>query len=169
MVSSGSVTPDSSRPSTGGAGAATASGAVPDSARPRPAPTSASYSITVRLYARPDYTVVGRLANTVSEANGMVTAVDVSESRQDRITIDLTCSAVNGEHAEQIVAAMRAMDGVEVHRVSDRTFLLHLGGKITVESRVPLKTRDDLSMAYTPGVGRVSLALAAHPEVRRCR
>jgi malate dehydrogenase (oxaloacetate-decarboxylating) len=164
MVSSGSVTPDSSRPSTGGAGAATASGAVPDSARPRPAPTSASYSITVRLYARPDYTVVGRLANTVSEANGMVTAVDVSESRQDRITIDLTCSAVNGEHAEQIVAAMRAMDGVEVHRVSDRTFLLHLGGKITVESRVPLKTRDDLSMAYTPGVGRVSLALAAHPE-----
>ena len=94
----------------------------------------------------------------------MVTAIDVSESRHDRITIDITCSAVNGEHSEEIVAALRALDGVEVHRVSDRTFLLHLGGKISVESKVPLKTRDDLSMAYTPGVGRVSLALAAHPE-----
>jgi malate dehydrogenase (oxaloacetate-decarboxylating) len=138
--------------------------AMPDSARPRPAPTSASYSITVRLYAVPDSSVVGRLATAVSEAGGLVTAVDVSESRHDRITIDVTCSAVNGEHSEQIVAALGALPGVEVHRVSDRTFLLHLGGKISVESKVPLRTRDDLSMAYTPGVGRVSLALAAHPE-----
>ena len=138
--------------------------AMPDSARPRPAPTSASYSITVRLYAVPDASVVGRLATAVAEAGGLVTAVDVSESRHDRITIDVTCSAVNGEHSEQIVSALRALPGVEVHRVSDRTFLLHLGGKISVESKVPLRTRDDLSMAYTPGVGRVSLALAAHPE-----
>jgi len=138
--------------------------AMPDSARPRPAPTSASYSITVRLYAAPDSSVVGRLATAVSEAGGLVTAVDVSESRHDRITIDVTCSAVNGEHSEQIVAALAALPGIEVHRVSDRTFLLHLGGKISVESKVPLRTRDDLSMAYTPGVGRVSLALAAHPE-----
>ncbi|MDQ1741082.1 MAG: hypothetical protein QOE53_2734, partial [Pseudonocardiales bacterium] len=138
--------------------------AMPDSARPRPAPTSASYSITVRLYAAPDSSVVGRLATAVSEAGGLVTAVDVSESRHDRITIDVTCSAVNGEHSEQIVAALRALPGIEVHRVSDRTFLLHLGGKISVESKVPLRTRDDLSMAYTPGVGRVSLALAEHPE-----
>src|SRR6185437_12107053 len=136
----------------------------PDTARPRPAPTSASYSITVRVYAVPDSAVVGRLATAVSEAGGLVTAVDVSESRHDRITIDVTCSAVNGEHAEQIVQHLRELSGIEVHRVSDRTFLLHLGGKISVESRVPLKTRDDLSMAYTPGVGRVSLALAAHPE-----
>jgi malate dehydrogenase (oxaloacetate-decarboxylating) len=137
---------------------------LPDSAHPRPIPTSASYSITVRLYAVPESSVVGRLATAVTEAGGMVTAIDVSESRHDRITIDITCSAVNGEHSEEIVAALRALDGVEVHRVSDRTFLLHLGGKISVESKVPLKTRDDLSMAYTPGVGRVSLALAAHPE-----
>jgi malate dehydrogenase (oxaloacetate-decarboxylating) len=137
---------------------------LPDSAKPRPTPTSASYSITVRIYAQPDSAVVGRLATAVSEAGGLVTAVDVSESRHDRITIDLTCSAVNGEHSEQLVAALRELPGIEVHRVSDRTFLLHLGGKISVESKVPLKTRDDLSMAYTPGVGRVSLALAAHPE-----
>jgi malate dehydrogenase (oxaloacetate-decarboxylating) len=137
---------------------------VPDSAKPRPLPTSASYAITVRLYAAPSAAVVGELATTVGTAGGLVTAIDVSESRPDRITIDVTCSAANGEHAAEIVEAIRALDSVIVHRVSDRTFLLHLGGKISVESKVPLRTRDDLSMAYTPGVGRVSLALAAHPE-----
>ncbi len=137
---------------------------LPDSARPRPLPTSASYAITVRLYAAPSAAVVGVLATTVGTAGGLVTAIDVSESRPDRITIDVTCSAANGEHAAEIVDAIRAVDGVTVHRVSDRTFLLHLGGKISVESKVPLRTRDDLSMAYTPGVGRVSLALAEHPE-----
>ncbi|HET7069372.1 MAG TPA: NADP-dependent malic enzyme, partial [Nocardioides sp.] len=60
--------------------------------------------------------------------------------------------------------AVRQVEGVEVHKVSDRTFLLHIGGKIEVTSKVPLRTRDDLSMAYTPGVGRVSAALAQHPE-----
>ncbi|MBE7189574.1 NADP-dependent malic enzyme, partial [Jatrophihabitans endophyticus] len=71
---------------------------------------------------------------------------------------------VNADHAGEIVDALRAVPGATVHRVSDRTFLLHLGGKIEVSSKVALRTRDDLSMAYTPGVGRVSLALAAHPE-----
>jgi malate dehydrogenase (oxaloacetate-decarboxylating) len=137
---------------------------LPDSARPRPLPTSASYAITVRLYAAPSAAVVGVIATAVGAAGGLVTAIDVSESRHDRITIDVTCSAANGEHAQEIVAAIQAVDGIEVHRVSDRTFLLHLGGKISVESRVPLKTRDDLSMAYTPGVGRVSLAIAANPD-----
>src|SRR3954454_6139115 len=130
----------------------------------RPLPTSASYGITVRLYADPSPSVVGELATAVGRAGGLVTAIDVSDSRPDRITIDVSCSAVNGEHAGELVEAMKAVTGVTVHRVSDRTFLLHLGGKIRVESKVPLKTRDDLSMAYTPGVGRVSLALAAHPE-----
>ena len=130
----------------------------------RPLPTSASYGITVRVYAVPSASVVGNLATAVGTAGGLVTAIDVSESRPDRITIDVSCSAVNGEHAGELVEAMRAVAGVTVHRVSDRTFLLHLGGKIRVESKVALKTRDDLSMAYTPGVGRVALALAAHPE-----
>jgi malate dehydrogenase (oxaloacetate-decarboxylating) len=137
---------------------------LPDTARPRPLPTSASYAITVRVYAVPSAAVVGTLATAVGAAGGLVTAIDVSESRQDRVTVDVTCSAANGEHAAEIVQALRGVAGVTVHRVSDRTFLLHLGGKISVESKVPLKTRDDLSMAYTPGVGRVSLALAAHPE-----
>ncbi|HEV7205972.1 MAG TPA: NAD-dependent malic enzyme [Jatrophihabitans sp.] len=135
-----------------------------DSARHRPLPTSASYGITVRLYAAPSPSVVGELATAVGHAGGLVTAIDVSESRSDRITVDVSCSAVNGEHATEIVDAMRAVPAVTVHRVSDRTFLLHLGGKISVQPKVPLRTRDDLSMAYTPGVGRVSLALAQHPE-----
>jgi malate dehydrogenase (oxaloacetate-decarboxylating) len=130
----------------------------------RPLPTSASYGITVRLYARPSASVVGEVATAVGRAGGLVTAIDVSESRGDRITLDVSCSAVDGRHAEEIVADLRSVPEVTVHRVSDRTFLLHLGGKIEVQSKVPLRTRDDLSMAYTPGVGRVSLALAAHPE-----
>ncbi|HVU90782.1 MAG TPA: NAD-dependent malic enzyme, partial [Jatrophihabitans sp.] len=133
----------------------------------RPLPTSASYGITVRLYSAPSPSVVGELATAVGHAGGLVTAIDVSESRADRITVDVTCSAANGEHAGEIVDAMRAVPGVTVHRVSDRTFLLHLGGKISVQSKVPLRTRDDLSMAYTPGVARVSLALAAKPEDAR--
>ncbi|MEP6598356.1 MAG: NAD-dependent malic enzyme [Actinomycetota bacterium] len=136
---------------------------VPDSQRPRPLPTSASYAITARIYADPNPRVVGMLATAVGAAGGLVTAIDVTESRHDRITIDVTCSAANGEHSQEIVAAMEAVAGVRVYRVSDRTFLLHLGGKISVEPKVPLKTRDDLSMAYTPGVGRVSLAIAANP------
>jgi malate dehydrogenase (oxaloacetate-decarboxylating) len=134
----------------------------------RPVPTSASYSITVRLQADPDPAVVGRIATAVGTAGGVVTAIDVAESRHDRITVDVTCSAVNGEHADEVVAALGAVEGVSVHKVSDRTFLLHLGGKIEVQSKVPLRTRDDLSMAYTPGVARVCLALARNPDdVRR--
>jgi malate dehydrogenase (oxaloacetate-decarboxylating) len=130
----------------------------------RPLPTSASYGITVRLYAAPTPSVVGELATAVGMAGGLVTAIDVTDSRPNQITIDVTCSASNGEHAAEIVEALRRLDGVTVHRVSDRTFLLHLGGKISVESKVPLRTRDDLSMAYTPGVGRVAMALAQNPE-----
>jgi malate dehydrogenase (oxaloacetate-decarboxylating) len=134
----------------------------------RPVPTSASYSITVRLHTLVDRAVVGRVATAVGAAGGVVTAIDVVESHHDRLTVDTTCSALDGEHAEEIVAALRAVPGVTVHKVSDRTFLLHLGGKISVSPRVPLKTRDDLSMAYTPGVGRVALAIAENPEdVRR--
>jgi malate dehydrogenase (oxaloacetate-decarboxylating) len=118
----------------------------------------------VRLYARPSASVIGEVATAVGSAGGLITAIDVPESRHDRITLDVSCSAIDGDHATEIVDALRAVPDVTVHRVSDRTFLLHLGGKISVTPKVPLRTRDDLSMAYTPGVGRVSLALAAHPE-----
>jgi len=80
----------------------------------------------------------------------------------------VTCAARDSEHAEEIVASLRGIDGVALHKISDRTFLMHLGGKIEMQSKVPLRTRDELSMAYTPGVARVSLAIAANPDdVRR--
>ncbi|MEZ0577269.1 NAD-dependent malic enzyme [Nocardioides sp. MH1] len=126
--------------------------------------TPSSYSITMRLYAAPDYAVVGTVATTIAEAGGITTAIDVAESRHDRLVLDVTCSATDSGHSERVVAAVAAIAGITVHKVSDRTFLLHLGGKIEVTSKVPLKNRDDLSMAYTPGVGRVCMALAEHPE-----
>ncbi|QZY29206.1 NAD-dependent malic enzyme [Nocardioides coralli] len=132
------------------------------------AATASSYSITMRLHTAPDHGVVGHVATRISERGGIVTGIDVAESRHDRLVVDVTCSAADADHADQLVAAVGEVDGVEVHKVSDRTFLLHIGGKIEVGSKVPLKTRDDLSMAYTPGVGRVSMALHRNPEdVRR--
>jgi malate dehydrogenase (oxaloacetate-decarboxylating) len=127
------------------------------------AATASSYSITMRLYTDPDHAVVGQVATEIAKAGGIVTAIDVAESSHERLTVDVTCSASDELHSKQLVAVVEALEGVEVHKVSDRTFLIHLGGKIEVTSKVPLKTRDDLSMAYTPGVGRVSLALAENP------
>jgi malate dehydrogenase (oxaloacetate-decarboxylating) len=128
------------------------------------AATTSSYSITMRLHTAPDHGVVGAVATTITQAGGIVTAIDVAESSHERLVVDVTCSASDAAHAKVLEAAVDALDGVEVHRVSDRTFLMHIGGKIEVTSKVPLRNRDDLSMAYTPGVGRVSMALAEHPE-----
>jgi malate dehydrogenase (oxaloacetate-decarboxylating) len=140
----------------------------PGAAPARGLVTSASYSITVRLDADGDPASVGRIATAVGSAGGAVTAIDVVESRPDGLTVDVTCSAADADHSQEVVAALDAVGNVHVRKVSDRTFLLHLGGKLEVASKVPLKTRDDLSMAYTPGVARVCTALAEHPEdVRR--
>jgi len=128
------------------------------------AATTSSYSITMRLYTAPDHGIVGAVATAIAKAGGIVTAIDVAESSHDRLVLDVTCSASDSDHSELLVAAVDAVPQVEVHKVSDRTFLLHIGGKIEVTSKVPLRNRDDLSMAYTPGVGRVSAALAANPD-----
>jgi malate dehydrogenase (oxaloacetate-decarboxylating) len=122
----------------------------------------------MRLHTAPDHGIVGAVATAISSTGGIVTGIDVAESGHDRLVVDVTCSASDADHSEVLVDAVRQVAGVEVHKVSDRTFLLHIGGKIEVRSKVPLKTRDDLSMAYTPGVARVSMAIARNPEdVRR--
>jgi len=128
------------------------------------AATTSSYSITMRLYTAPDHGIVGAVATAIAKVGGVVTAIDVAESSHERLVLDVTCSASDSTHAEQLVTAADEVPHVEVHKVSDRTFLLHIGGKIEVHSKVPLRNRDDLSMAYTPGVGRVSLALAHNPD-----
>ncbi|MEI5673349.1 MULTISPECIES: NAD-dependent malic enzyme [unclassified Nocardioides] len=122
----------------------------------------------MRLHTVPDHAVVGAVATAIAAQGGIVTAIDVTESSHVRLVVDVTCSASDADHAKELEKAVDAIDGVEVYRTSDRTFLLHIGGKIEVSSKVPLRNRDDLSMAYTPGVGRVSKALAENPEdVRR--
>jgi malate dehydrogenase (oxaloacetate-decarboxylating) len=131
-----------------------------------PAP-SVSYSITVRLEAPSHGNAVSRITAVVEDAGGVVTALDVSGSGADKLRIDVTCAASSSEHAERITAALAAIEGVKIGKVSDRTFLLHLGGKIEMRSKVPLRNRDDLSMAYTPGVARVCLAIAENPDDAR--
>src|SRR5579872_3205631 len=128
---------------------------------------SVSYSITARLEVASHGRAVSEITRAVEQAGGVVTALDVTAGRGGRLRVDVTCAASGTEHAEALVTALGGIDGVTVHKVSDRTFLLHLGGKIEMRSKVPLRNRDDLSMAYTPGVARVSLALAAKPEDAR--
>ena len=129
---------------------------------------SVSYSITVRLEVAAGGKAVSQLTGEVEQAGGIVTALDLTPAGHDRLRIDVTCATRDTEHAQEIVDALERVEGVTIHKVSDRTFLMHLGGKIEMQSKVPLRNRDELSMAYTPGVARVSLAIARNPEdVRR--
>ena len=104
-----------------------------------------------------------RLAAAVGEAGGLLDAIDLVRVEGDLKVRDVTVLADNAQHMDAIVDAAHAVEGVWVEHVSDRTFLMHLGGKIEVVPKAPVKTRDDLSMAYTPGVARVSSAIAKDP------
>jgi len=132
------------------------------------ASTSPGYGITIRVDGPASAQPVSEITQAISAAGASITALDVVESVLDRVVIDVTCDAVDAEHAEAITAAISKNPNLNVRKVSDRTFLLHLGGKIEVSSKVPLKTRDDLSRAYTPGVARISQAIAKDPsDLRR--
>src|SRR5215210_6679140 len=128
---------------------------------------SPGYSITVRVEAPTDPAATARLSSVVAEAGGAITALDVAESHPNMLVVDVSCNASDVAHSESITKAIAALDGFSVRKVSDRTFLLHLGGKIEVTPKVPLKHRDDLSRAYTPGVARVCLAIAENPADAR--
>src|SRR5438045_3893274 len=119
---------------------------------------SASYSLTVRLSITNRPGMLGRVAMAIGEAGGDISAVDLVESSRDRIVRDITINARDSDHGQRIVAQLEKTSGVRVVNISDRTFLMHLGGKIEVRSKVSIRTRDDLSMAYTPGVARACLA-----------
>ena len=128
---------------------------------------SPGYSITVRVEAPASTTATSELTAAISQAGGVLTALDVAESMADRLVVDISCNTMDIEHADAITAALRDVPGVDVRKVSDRTFLMHLGGKLEVNPKVPLKHRDDLSRAYTPGVARVSMAIAKNPDDAR--
>ncbi len=128
---------------------------------------SISYSITVRLELPAGGTATSSLTAAVEKAGGLVTALDVTASGHDRLRIDVTCAARDTDHADDIVEVLRGIEGVEVHKVSDRTFLMHLGGTIEMAAKHPIRNRDDLSMIYTPGVARVCEAIAKNPDDAR--
>lgn len=128
---------------------------------------SISNSIVVRLLLPAGGMAVSDLTAAVEQAGGQVTALDVSSSTPETLQVDLTVSSAGPEHADQLVEALRTIDDVTVSKVSDRTFLMHLGGVIETASKHPLRNRDDLSMVYTPGVARICQAIAANPEDAR--
>jgi malate dehydrogenase (oxaloacetate-decarboxylating) len=121
---------------------------------------SASYSATLRVRLSDAPGTFARVAKAVGDAGGSLGAIDLVRVEKHVKVRDVTVEASSAEHLHGIVESVRSLDGVEVERVSDRTFLLHLGGKLEVVPRTPLKTRDDLSMAYTPGVARICQAIA---------
>ncbi|MPZ80139.1 MAG: NAD-dependent malic enzyme [Actinophytocola sp.] len=125
------------------------------------------YSITVRVEAPPSASSAGDLAAAVGRAGAVITAFDVVESHGDRIVVDITANTYSDEHVRDITQALELLDGVAVRKVSDRTFLIHLGGKIEVSAKVQLRNRDDLSRAYTPGVARICQAIAENPDDAR--
>src|ERR671936_1617132 len=125
--------------------------------------TSVQFSATIRVVLEDRPGAFADLARAIADAGGNLDAIDLVRAERGQKVRDVTVLARDAAHLEQIAAAVRDLPGVEVEHVSDRTFLLHLGGKIEVVSKSPLKTRDDLSMAYTPGVARVCEAIAADP------
>ena len=131
------------------------------------ASTSPGYGITIRVEGHPDSQPVAAITAVISEAGATITALDVVESLLERVVIDITCDAVDQEHADVITSSISRHPDLTVRKVSDRTFLLHLGGKIEIQSKVPLKTRDDLSRAYTPGVARICQAIVDDPADAR--
>jgi malate dehydrogenase (oxaloacetate-decarboxylating) len=128
---------------------------------------SPGYSITARVDVQASAAATGDLVAAVTGAGGVVTALDVAESHANRLVVDISFDSSDAGHADRITAAIAELAGTEVGKVSDRTFLLHLGGKLEVVSKVPLKHRDDLSRAYTPGVARVCMAIAENPDEAR--
>ena len=125
---------------------------------------SASFSGTLRVRLPDAPGSFARLAAAIGDAGGSLGAIDLVRVERQHKVRDVTVAAGSEQHLHAIVAAVRALEGVEVEHVSDRTFLLHLGGKLEVRPKSPLKTRDDLSMAYTPGVARICEAIAESPE-----
>lgn len=125
---------------------------------------SASYSLTlrVRLSNRPG--TLGEVTTAIGRAGGDIGAIDIVQVARDATLRDITVNAASSDHEKEIVRTVEEIEGVEVINVSDRVFLMHLGGKIEVVSKTPLKTRADLAMAYTPGVARVCEAIHQDPE-----
>jgi malate dehydrogenase (oxaloacetate-decarboxylating) len=128
------------------------------------ASVSAQYSLTIRVEIAHRPGMLGQVASAIGGVGGVIGAIDIVDISQDKLIRDITVDAAGPEQWDAITGAIDALEGVTVIDTTDRTFLMHLGGKIEQHNKMPLKTRDDLSMAYTPGVARVCTAIADDPE-----
>ncbi|HIF72377.1 MAG TPA: NAD-dependent malic enzyme [Dehalococcoidia bacterium] len=108
--------------------------------------------------------MLGKITSAIGAAGGSAQGVDVVQTSKGEMVRDFTVNTAGHEHAIEVVDAIKAVENVKVRSVSDQTFLLHVGGKIEMRSRVAVTTRDDMSKAYTPGVGRVCMAIHDDPE-----
>jgi malate dehydrogenase (oxaloacetate-decarboxylating) len=126
--------------------------------------TSAAFSATLRVHLDNRPGAFARMAAAIGEAGGSLDAIDLVRLEHGKKVRDVTVLASDEAHIARITQAVSIREGIEVERVSDRTLLLHQGGKLEIASRVPLKTLDDLSMAYTPGVARACIAIADDPD-----
>jgi malate dehydrogenase (oxaloacetate-decarboxylating) len=124
---------------------------------------SPSYSLTLRIEYPNRVKTLGTVTSAIGEQGGDIGAIDIVKIAQGSITRDITFSAADYEHGKKIIETIRSLPSVDIVNVSDRTFLLHLGGTIEIQPKVPVKTRDDISMAYTPGVARISQSIAEDP------
>ena len=125
-----------------------------------------SNSLTVRVQFKNDRGMLGRLASEVGRLGGDIGAVDLVSVGGGLMVRDLTVNCRDDKHAAELIAGIRALDGFTLLHSSDRTFLLHIGGKIEVVSRAPIRTRDDLSMAYTPGLRGSASPFRSAPRMR---
>ncbi|MGI9186080.1 MAG: NAD-dependent malic enzyme [Gaiellales bacterium] len=125
---------------------------------------SASYSLTIRALIPHEPGQFARVAAAIGDADAILGAIDLVRVDQDSVVRDISVLCANEEHGERVVDAIAGIEGIRVVNVSDRTFLMHKGGKIEMSPKVPIRTRDDLSMAYTPGVARVSRSIADEPD-----
>lgn len=123
-----------------------------------------SYSVTLRLRIPNRAGTLAQVTQAIADVGGSLGNIELIERDLKFLIRDITVDASSDDHAEAITKAVEAVPDIEVLKVLDRTFALHQGGKITVDSRIPLTVQSDLAMAYTPGVGRVCKAIADHPE-----
>ncbi|RKW70478.1 NAD(P)-dependent malic enzyme [Galactobacter caseinivorans] len=128
---------------------------------------SPGYSMTLRVETPASFSATSEIATAISAAGAAVTALDVAESNHSTMVVDVTFDATDADHGQRVQLAVDALESITVRKASDRTFLMHLGGKLEVVPKVPLRNRDDLSRAYTPGVARVCMAIHENPADAR--
>jgi malate dehydrogenase (oxaloacetate-decarboxylating) len=121
--------------------------------------SNATYSLIFRVNIPAKVGMLGRVLAAIGDADGQVGGVDIVRSRKEAVTRDITVYARDEAHGTAISAALEAIEGVSVESMIDRVFMAHAGGKVGMQNRMPVATRDDLSMAYTPGVARVCMAI----------